>query len=691
MLKKFIAAFLLLTIAIVSAAWSGDTKLFVAVDGQDAAPGTKNQPLATLYRALEMSRTLFLEKKSDITIYMRAGYYPLNRTLEWGAKELSSSTGKVTICAYNKESVHVTGGRMIEGFTTVKDEAILQQLSVEARVQVVQADLKALGITDCGTLTPRGFGRFIQPSSLELFFKDRPMTLARWPNNGWATISDTLAGQTHQAFIFKDEQLKRWAGASDAWVHGYWTWDWADSYEKIESIDLDQQRIVTKMPGGIYGYTPGKRFYALNILQELDSPGEYYLDGKTGLLYFWPPESLNAGQVQVSLLSEPLIHLKNAKGFTLQGLTLECGRAAGIVIEGGSHNLIEGCTIRNMGTVGICIGEWNPNIGGVIYDNTLYNGNAGTENGVQSCDVYQCGEGGIILTGGDRTTLSPGNNYVDNCHLYDVCRWVNTYRAAIFMWGVGNRANHNLIHDLPHTAIFIWGNDHLLEFNEMYNVCLQTGDAGAVYLGRDWTQRGSVIRYNYFHDLHGVDVRQGFVDVMAIYLDDWASGTTIHGNVFKRAGRSIMIGGGRDNVVDNNLVIDGTPALHVDARGIGWAKNYFDGRDKTLFKRLEAVSYQQSPYATRYPALKAILEDQPALPKGNQIIHNVIYGGAYREFFDGVDEKLVLFKDNVFSDQKNEIQIEKKQLQIPAHIVRQAGFNKIPFAEIGLYEDRFRP
>jgi len=153
-----------------------------------------------------------------------------------------------------------------------------------------------------------------------------------------------------------------------------------------------------------------------------------------------------------------------------------------------------------------------------------YNGNAGHYNGVLNCKIYSAGEGGIIIGGGDRITLTPGNNFAINNNIYDCSRWVRTYRAGIFMYGVGNIVKNNLIHDLPHTAVFFWGNDHLIEFNEIHHVCMETGDAGAFYVGRDWTQRGSTIRFNYFHHLHGVEGQEGWNDVMAIYLDDWASG-----------------------------------------------------------------------------------------------------------------------------------------------------------------------
>ena len=115
------------------------------------------------------------------------------------------------------------------------------------------------------------------------------------------------------------------------------------------------------------------------------------------------------------------------------------------------------------------------------------------------------------------------------------------------------------MHDAPHTAAFFLGNDHILEFNEVYRVCVETGDAGAFYIGRDWTQRGNVVRYNYFHDLAAT-----MEAIVAVYLDDMACGTTVFGNIISRVHLGVLIGGGRDNIVENNIFLDCPLAISLD-------------------------------------------------------------------------------------------------------------------------------
>ena len=196
--------------------------------------------------------------------------------------------------------------------------------------------------------------------------------------------------------------------------------------------------------------------------------------------------------------------------------------------------------------------------------------------------------------------------------------------------GVGHVIAHNLIHDAPFEAMYLRGNDHIVEYNEVHRVCLETGDAGALHTGRDYTWQGNIIRYNYWHDLQGA----GLHGVTAVYLDDFSSGFTVHGNIFYRAGRGVQIGGGRHNTVTNNLFIQNHPSIHLDARGLGWASYYFNGVYPWLFERFAERGGDQPPYSERYPRLQTLLADQPAVPKGNVITSNLSWGGRWSDFYD---------------------------------------------------------
>ena len=151
----------------------------------------------------------------------------------------------------------------------IEDPAILKRIEEPYRGKILQVNLKSFGIKDFGEMTPRGMGRPMYPAGLELFFQDKPMQLARWPNNEWARIADAPKGKQGR-FMYEGDRPERWMDTEDIWLHGYWTWDWADSHEKVKKIDLEKKEFVTYEPHGVYGYDKGKRYYAQNILEELD-------------------------------------------------------------------------------------------------------------------------------------------------------------------------------------------------------------------------------------------------------------------------------------------------------------------------------------------------------------------------------------------------------------------------------------
>ena len=229
----------------------------------------------------------------------------------------------------------------------------------------------------------------------------------------------------------------------------------------------------------------------------------------------------------------------------------------------------------------------------------------------------------------------------DNNHIHHYGIFQRTYAAGIGVNGCGHIVSNNCIHDAPHNAVLYGGNDHRFERNEVYRVVMETGDAGAFYTGRDWTSQGNVLRNNYIHDLGGGDAHH--VNTMGMYFDDCDCGDTIVGNVFYRAGRAIMIGGGRDNPVLNNLVVDCPIGLHIDARGMTW-KQWNNPADKSwcLEEKAKQLHYTQPPWSTRYPRLANIMNDSPREPLGNTVRRNVFVDcGRQVCDFDGNVQKLL--------------------------------------------------
>jgi len=638
-------------------------ELYVAVNGKDTNPGTSKRPLATLAGARNALRALRKPGKSwdgAATVWIRGGTYRLAESLSFGAEDSGSKDAPVVFRAVAGEEVRISGGMDIpaSAFRSVKDPAILARLSEEARGKVLCVTLKEAGVPNAGELRCRGFFLQQAPAALELFFDDAPMPLSRWPNEGYVltgtiidsgprvyapseVVKDEDISALKGAFAFADPRLRRWQDPTDAWVHGFWCWDWADQYLPLKAIDAEKGIVFLAAPHP-YGLKEGKRFCFLNLLEEIDRPGEWYVDRRAGVLYFWPPKPLAGARISVSVLETPLVTIDGARYLEFRDLIFECSRGLGVQMRDSTGCVLSRCTLRNFGAWAIQIGERS------VYTDVMADNHGGQANGVRDCELSFLGEGGVILSGGDRRTLLPGDNFVEGCRIHHFGRTCRTMAAGVETAGVGNRVMQNAIHDAPHAGIFMWGNEQWIERNELFRLCAETSDAGAVYIGRDWTMRGNIVCHNWIHDLGRYAEARECNSTMAVYLDDCASGTTVTGNVIVDAYVGILIGGGHDNVVENNIFRRcGNAAILADARGLSWAAKMFNGGDPVLFDRLKAVQPDKPPYSVRYPALATLAAANPAVPQGNRVVLNIFIGSTPAIFGDGMNEAIFGFADNL--------------------------------------------
>jgi parallel beta-helix repeat protein len=652
------------------AAWPSQLKLYVAPNGNDAGPGTRERPFATIERARDEIRRIGPEKRADgVCVEIASGTYQLSGPLEFTAADSGAPGHPVEYRAREGGQVRLAGGRAVTGWKAVTDPTVLKRLDPAARGKVFQADLKALGITDLQGINN---ARVYQSDpGLELFFQDKPMTLARYPNTGYMKIGDVFdakGAKTAQAatpdgkFVCDDPRIARWAQEKGIWLHGFWVWDWADERLPLGSVDPDAHTIsIQPSPGRNYEARKGMWFYAENVFSELDSPGEWYLDRDAGILYFWPPSPLGGGKAVVSTVRD-LIRLTDASGITFRGLTVEAGRGSAFTIKGGSQVRIVACTIRNMGNYAVLV-------------------SGGTEHSVIGCDIYAMGQGGITFDAGDRKTLTPAGHLADNNHIHHTARWDPVYQPAIFLWGVGNTATHNLIDNVPHVAIDFSGNDQTIEYNEIHSAVFQSNDAGAIYTSppdETWTMRGHKIRYNYLHNIHGFEGR----GCNGVYLDDCFSSADISGNIFYDVADAILLGGGRDNLMTNNLFLNCGQAFSIDARGLGWAAGIRD----TLVNDLKSFDYQHPPWSTRYPELLNLLNEDPMAPKGTVVAHNVCWGGKWG-WTEPKALPFVKFEDNLTDQDPLFAGKPPADFRLaPNSPARKIGFHAIPFSQIGVYK-----
>ncbi len=667
---------------------------YVSPVGSDGNAGTESAPFATLEAARDAFRKTRGSSAGPITVWLRGGDYRRTRSFELSLEDSGTESSPVAWRGYPGERARLLGGTPLPAFRPLTDPAVLKRLDESARGKVVAFDLRPLGMADFGDLKSRGFGRSTEPAHSELFFDGRPMTLARWPDEGRFTrIAGFPAaagkgddhggkiGDLSRGFNYEGDRPARWAASSNIWVHGYWAWDWANSYERVAGLDTATRLIQTAPPHGLYGFRQGQRFYFLNVLEELDQPGEWFLDRSSQTLYFWPPEPARQSappEAVLSLLAQPLIKLTEVSNVTIRGLVLEATRGNAVEIRGGANDRIAGCTMQNIGDNAVVI-------------------EGGFGHGVVSCDIFDTGDGGVAMTGGDRQTLTPGGHFVENCHFQRQGRWSKCYVPAIHLQGVGLRASHNLIHDHPHCAILFWGNDHLMEFNDIHHIALETGDVGAIYTGRDYTFRGNRIRHNFIHETGGVGMGS-----MGVYMDDCVSGTEVFGNIFYQVHWAMFIGGGRDHRVENNLFVDCDPAVRVDARGLDASPVWREMVNGTMRQRMADVPL--ALYRQHYPAMKDLdlyygPPDGPAITgdafkgvpaSGNVIALNVCQGKWLEAGWHASEAGLEL-RDNYSGSDVGLANAAQHDFAIRADSPAwKTGFQPLPLTDIGLRNDDLR-
>jgi hypothetical protein len=534
MISRFLAL-LAFSVPALATEWS------VAPNGNDAWSGKlsapnadkSDGPFATLAHARDAVREA--RKAGDtsaITVSLRGGLYELPAGFKFSAQDSGTAQAPVVWCAFEKEKAVLIGGRAITGWKSWKSG-------------ILQADVGAQGFRDV--------------PFKQLLFDGHRQILARYPNydpanpygGGWAYADGEMwpmyadkEGEDKHTLLVKPRDWRQWAHPEEVEVFVFPRYNWWNDVLRVKSMD-EGQHTVTTVKDASYAMRANDRYYFQGALEELDAPGEWYLDRRSWTLYFQPPTPIESRPVYAPTTRD-IVTLEGAEYLTLRGLTLECAEGSAIVLSKANHCRVVGCTVRNVGDFG----------------GTGINVKEGTDNGVLGCDISFTGSNGVSLSGGDRATLTAAANFVDNCYIHQVGVFYKQ-GVGVALSGVGQRVSHCLIHDTPRFAIQFTGNNHLLEYNHLRHLALETEDVGATYCGgRDWiSPRGTVIRYNFIHDVLGYGWNGKWTSpyfAWGVYLDDNSGGVDVIGNIVARCGRSCIHGhSARDCRVENNIFIEG--------------------------------------------------------------------------------------------------------------------------------------
>ena len=502
----------------------------------------------------------------------------------------------------------------------VEAREILEMLPACARGKVVFAEfpktLELPGFRGGGCGTPKK----LQEVPVSVFQGERRLESARWPNEGFVRTGRNVGTieKRHDAtfcqsgvFAFASDRLARWAKEPDLWTYGLWCYEWADAKAQVLKIDLKASTIaVDPSPIG-FGIREDAQFYVMNALCELDRPGEWVLDRKTRRIYVWPLED---GGSLTFACAPGLVRARGARGIVFDGIVFDSARTDALTFEDCTDSAVVASVVRRTSAWAVVM-------------------EGGVSNRVEGCDLYELGEGGVNLRGGDFGTLTPGGHIADNNHIHHYGRVVPNYRPGVQLNGVGNRATHNLIHHSFHQAVAFGGNDHYIGWNVIHDMCQYNDDAGSVYCcQRDWTKRGTVVERNVIH-LTGK--MPDPTHTQGVYLDDFSSGVIVRHNIINRADLGIYIGGGQDCRVYGNVILNCARGVHLGSRGIETfaRKVSGKGRQSEMFKRLDSLKglLEGDLWRTRYPNLLKVYDFDDAVFAHNaffNVITNNVCAGC---------------------------------------------------------------
>lgn len=658
--------------------------LHVAPGGSDESLGDQEHPLGTLEGARDRVRAWRKAGETvrgAIEVRVHGGVFRVGDTFRLTAEDSGTAGSPVVYRGEGDVDPVFSGGVVLGEARSLEMAAAPERLPREVVGEVLVWELGDLVAGDLppfelgGFSSGRGFGTH---PAVELFVNGEPMVWARWPDEGFVKTVDVVGpltlgawdnkkGTREGRFVYEGDRPSRWVGEPDGWLYGYWFWDWADSYEKIESIDVAKKVITLAKPWHQYGFRKEQRYFAVNMLSELDAPGEWYLDRASRRVYLYPKGDLSDAKVELSWLAEPMVQADGVSHVRLEGLTWELGGADGLQVRGGEGFEVVGCTVRKLGGNGIEV-------------------RGGRGHVVRSCDIHTLGRGGVILAGGDRKSLTAGEHLLENNHIHHLSRVDHTYTPGVLLEGVGNRVRHNRIHHVASSAMRVGGNDHLVELNEVHHVVLESDDQGGVDMWGNATFRGNVYRHNYWHHMgnwegEGEEAHTGQAGVR---LDDAISGVLVEGNVFHRCSAGavgfggVQIHGGKDNVIEGNLFADCRAAVSFTR----WGEKRWREFVANVWERPDV---DRELYVERYPALRTLAEDADV----NTVRGNVTLrcGGL---LLRASPETVQMEGNREFGEVGALPEGEDGLLVWDSEVADRLGLGDIPFSEMGLYADGYR-
>ncbi len=596
------------------------------VNGNDATgDGSFANPFKTVNKAIKIN-----PPKTGIAYVLREGTYPISDRIVL-SNVAAEYKDPFIITNYKDEKVVFAGGSKIDGkaFEKISDTDIIQRLDPTVIDDILVVDLPSQGITNYGTITTS--------NSPILFVGESTYQLARWPNSETTTMKKytgpeqdgttgvidsgynsiavgsnvgparpyskraTANNEAAGEIIDKDQGIQfcitdlrpfSWVNTGDIWVYGRFYDEWTLNHFNISEFHPENGSIRTKT-GLNWGcqYKAGNTFYYYNVLEELDAPGEWFLDRNTGKLYLYPTQDLSDANIVLATSASTIFQFTNVQNMIINGIEFEHARGAAINFtdQKNKNIIIQNCSFENVGS-GVTL--------------------RGTYSGVIDCYFKNLTGKGISLAENDEytKTLTPQYMFAQNNVMY--------YTTGISLSGTGMIASHNFISNNKGSCISTSTTESVIEYNEIVGGPTVVEDSGAMYIGgNNLFRRANHIRYNYIHDAPPKP--------RGIYFDDMAVEYYAYGNIVSDGGW-VQLHNGSEHTIYNNILMNNTTKANI----ISGNANYFtQSRNGSVRWRVGSLEYGsmtaklkpgsgfnalEGPYAERYPLLKrwAILMQQ---------------------------------------------------------------------------------
>ncbi len=637
--------------------------IYVSESGNDNGTGSMTEPLRTIEEAKKRIKALRETIELPCEVVFRAGTYRIGNTINFDESNSGSETAPITYMAYEGEKVKFKGSVEIDysKASNVTDMNIKKRLRDDVADKIVSIDLKNdITESDIGSLKKISSYSPISGTNgyeyLNLYANDKEQMLAQWPNGKenfvrWEDVV-TVGGKSESAqdlnvkgvFKYSGNVPDRWSNESDWWIGGYPTSDYRYERNSVYAIDTENKTITLATPttGGLkqYGHYASnadrsRRWKAFNLPEEIDVPGEWYIDPENLILYYYPiDESLSS--LELSVLKNPIVSIKNASYIGFSGIEFSQSRNYAIDMTDVSNITVDKCTFKNLDRGAIRTISVNKSQRDAVWWQKQYI-DAANGSVISNCTFNNIGGTCISLSGGNVDTLTPGNCVIENNVIYDYSYNLGQ-SPAISVGGCGNIIRNNNISKGAFHAINYAGNDHKILYNEIYDVNRIVDDVGAIYSGRSYLNRGTEIAYNYIHDIQPQPVEgMNFGFSVGIYWDDSLCGQYAHHNIIKDA----LVGVyscGQHNRFDNNVLINCT---RKNAGGINYSTNY----EKSALDESGRVAKTWRP---QYDSL----EDK------------TIYSEKYSHFDEGLQDEYAVI--NAWAEIKGNINVNSDTFIAPS-------------------------